>query len=167
MGKPIRISQAQRAALEKFAKMSGWGERPHGVGVGTLDILEGNGLIRSREATVVPRRGQTWCITDLGRQVVNGDGDLADPKISDNAEIVSPLELARKRLRSVRVHKGLSQQEVASKAMISRNSLTMIEQGDQGMNLGQLSRLAQVLNVPLYLFFAPDDLWKEFAKELV
>jgi len=52
-----------------------------------------------------------------------------------------------KRLKRLRVERGLSQQALASKAKISRGYLARLEAAEQDPTLGVLERLAKALGV--------------------
>ena len=67
-------------------------------------------------------------------------------------------ELIGQRLRETRLQRGLSQQEAASRAGISMNSLYHYEKGNKVPSAVVLARLAEVLNVSTdYLLGLTDD----------
>ena len=67
-------------------------------------------------------------------------------------------ELIGQRLREVRLQRGLSQQEAASRAGISMNSLYHYEKGNKVPSAVVLARLAEVLDVSAdYLLGLTDD----------
>lgn len=54
-----------------------------------------------------------------------------------------------KRLRDVRISKGLSQHELALTAGISKNQIGNIERGEVNVTLSTINLIATTLNVPL------------------
>ena len=59
-------------------------------------------------------------------------------------------EAIGKKVKSIRQLKHLNQQELASKAKLSRTSLVNIEQGNQHVSLHHLWRIAESLEVELH-----------------
>jgi XRE family transcriptional regulator, regulator of sulfur utilization len=51
-------------------------------------------------------------------------------------------------LRTIRKRKGISQQELATKAKISRSYLSLIENGDCNPSLEMMTSLSDVLEIP-------------------
>jgi len=62
---------------------------------------------------------------------------------------MSPIKQVSKRLKRLRMERGLSQQALAAKAQISRGYLTRLEAAEQDPTLGVLERLARALGVPV------------------
>ena len=54
-----------------------------------------------------------------------------------------------RRIRILRVAGGLSQQDLADQAHVTRNYISAIERNTQGLDLVRLRRLAHALGVPL------------------
>ena len=63
--------------------------------------------------------------------------------------------LVSEQLREFRELKGLQQTELARRAGVSREVVGKIERGETSPTLETLSRLCQVLRVPLAEFFTP------------
>ena len=62
---------------------------------------------------------------------------------------MAPIKRVSKRLKWIRVERGLSQQALATKAKISRGYLARLEAAEQDPTLGVLERLAKALDVPV------------------
>jgi transcriptional regulator with XRE-family HTH domain len=62
---------------------------------------------------------------------------------------MAPIKRVSKRLKRLRVERGLSQQTLATKAKISRGYLARLEAAEQDPTLGVLERLAKALAVPV------------------
>src|SRR4029453_13158999 len=62
---------------------------------------------------------------------------------------MAPIKRVSKRLKRMRVERGLSQQALATKAKISRGYLARLEAAEQDPTLGVLERLAKALGLPV------------------
>jgi transcriptional regulator with XRE-family HTH domain len=60
-----------------------------------------------------------------------------------------------KRLREIRLNRGLTQEQLAEKANISLNFLNMVERGVRAPSFDNLDRLAKILQTPVFEFFRP------------
>jgi transcriptional regulator with XRE-family HTH domain len=65
--------------------------------------------------------------------------------------------LVRKRVRMERIWQHLSQGEVAAKAGVTRNFVSAIERGAQGLDAFRLRSLADALGVTFEDLMAPGD----------
>jgi len=62
---------------------------------------------------------------------------------------MAPIKRVSKRLKQLRMERGLSQHALAVKARISRGYLARLEAAEQDPTLGVLERLAKALGVPV------------------
>jgi transcriptional regulator with XRE-family HTH domain len=62
-----------------------------------------------------------------------------------------------KRVRMERIWQALSQDELADKAGVTRNFVSAIERGAQGLDAFRLRRLAEALGIKFEDLMAPDD----------
>ena len=65
--------------------------------------------------------------------------------------------LVGKRVRAERVWQDISQDELASKAGVTRNFVSAIERGAQGLDAYRLRHIADALGVRFEDLMAPDD----------
>ena len=65
-----------------------------------------------------------------------------------------PLAVGR-RVRSLRVDLGISQEELAARAELHRNYVGSVERGERDVGIVALARLATALGVSLSDFFFP------------
>ena len=66
-----------------------------------------------------------------------------------------------KRLRSQRIWLELSQDEVATKAGVTRNFISAVERGAQGLDAWRLTHVAHALGTTLYWLLGGPDHGKE------
>ena len=64
-------------------------------------------------------------------------------------------------IKLVRTANGLRQKEIARKLGVTPNYVSLIESGNRGPSISFLNRLADVLGVPVGVFF----LWQESPKK--
>jgi transcriptional regulator with XRE-family HTH domain len=62
-----------------------------------------------------------------------------------------------KRVRTLRLQRGLSQTELGSLIEVTFQQVQKYEKGTNRISAGRLQRMAEVLNVPVSFFFAADD----------
>jgi transcriptional regulator with XRE-family HTH domain len=62
-----------------------------------------------------------------------------------------------KRLRTLRLQRGLSQTELGSLISVTFQQVQKYEKGANRISAGRLQRIAEVLSVPVSFFFASDD----------
>jgi transcriptional regulator with XRE-family HTH domain len=60
-----------------------------------------------------------------------------------------------KRIRDLRIAKGISQEALAEKADLHRNYVGRVERGEPGVSVFVVSQLASALGLSLSEFFAP------------
>ncbi len=70
-------------------------------------------------------------------------------------QTLSPQQVGQ-RIAVLRKLKGLSQADLAQQTNLPRTALTQIEQGNRGIDIFELQRIAHVLNFSLDEFIAPD-----------
>lgn len=69
-------------------------------------------------------------------------------------------------LRTYRINKRMTHQEVADSCGFSRQTLSRIEKGDPSVAVGQLVRYAQLLEVPELFSLKPSSNTSETAKRV-
>ena len=72
-------------------------------------------------------------------------------------ELKLKAEIGR-RLKKIRVERGLTQKEIASKVGIDFTYIGKIERGEQLPSLKKLIKIGDALSVPLCLFFVDEDM---------
>ena len=60
-----------------------------------------------------------------------------------------------KRVRALRLEKGISQEELAARAQLHRNYVGSVERGERDIGVVATSRVARALGLSLSEFFAP------------
>ncbi|MDD3014468.1 MAG: helix-turn-helix transcriptional regulator [Candidatus Gastranaerophilales bacterium] len=65
-----------------------------------------------------------------------------------------------KKLRELRIKKGLTQEELSFESYISRSHIGMIEQGKRDISLSAIFKLSRALNVDFLTLFEFDNLEK-------
>ena len=68
-----------------------------------------------------------------------------------------------RRLKKIRVERGLTQKEIASKVGIDFTYIGKIERGEQLPSLKKLIKIGDALSVPLCLFFVDEDMARVLA----
>lgn len=71
-----------------------------------------------------------------------------------NQSISARLQFARK-LKSLRLAHGWSQEELAERAELHRNYVGAVERGERNVSIDNMEKIAQALNHPLAKFFEP------------
>src|SRR4051812_11985902 len=66
---------------------------------------------------------------------------------------VAFLKLVGQRIRTIRLDRGMSQEELALRVGKTQNIISRYESGQQAMRIGELPLLAQALAVPISAFF--------------
>ncbi|MEO6847486.1 MAG: cupin domain-containing protein [Chthoniobacterales bacterium] len=80
------------------------------------------------------------------------------PKSTEDTTFIQTAELnVANRLRKMRRDKGLTLDQLAKKASLSQAFLSRVENHKLAIPIGSLERVAQVLNVPLSVFFEGDE----------
>jgi transcriptional regulator with XRE-family HTH domain len=62
-----------------------------------------------------------------------------------------------KRVRSLRLHRGLSQTELGNELDITFQQVQKYEKGTNRISAGRLQRIGEVLNVPITFFFKGEE----------
>jgi len=80
-------------------------------------------------------------------------GGSRSDNINDRDRLAALAREIGERLRLFRLRKKMPQEELALRLGITAQSVSRLERGTMGINLGRLARIAEVLDVPLYRFF--------------
>ncbi|MGD8813323.1 MAG: helix-turn-helix domain-containing protein [Anaerolineales bacterium] len=75
----------------------------------------------------------------------------------DDSQIQQATTSVGRKIRQLRVRKKLSQQAIADKSGLSRNTLSLIERGHSSPTVSTLKRLAVALDVDISAFFEAHD----------
>lgn len=70
-----------------------------------------------------------------------------------------------KRVKEIRVERGLSQSKLAEKTGLGQATISLLESGHHDPNLGTLNKIAAALDVPVIAFFEKTEPPKEEAPE--
>ena len=95
-------------------------------------------------------------------------GDLLPPPPPPEPtepETVTASNLMASRLRLVRRCRHFSQPELAERAQVSQQFISVIERGRSRVTLETLERYAKALNLPLHVLFAPAPQFERFLQK--
>lgn len=95
-------------------------------------------------------------------------GDLLPPPPPPEPtppETVAASSLMATRLRRVRRCRHFSQPEMAERAQVSQQFISVMERGRSRVTLETLERYANALNLPLHVLFAPAPQFERFLQK--
>ncbi|MGO4210125.1 helix-turn-helix domain-containing protein [Terriglobus sp. 2YAB30_2] len=95
-------------------------------------------------------------------------GDLlppSPPPEPEQPETVAASSLMATRLRLVRRCRHFSQPELAERAQVSQQFISVMERGRSRVTLETLERYAKALNLPLHVLFAPAPQFERFLQK--
>lgn len=95
-------------------------------------------------------------------------GDLLPPPPppeSEQPETITASNLMATRLRLVRRCRHFSQPELAERAQVSQQFISVMERGRSRVTLETLERYARALNLPLHVLFAPAPQFERFLQK--
>ena len=95
-------------------------------------------------------------------------GDLLPPPPPPEPtepETVTASNLMASRLRLVRRCRHFSQPELAERAQVSQQFISVMERGRSRVTLETLERYAKALNLPLHVLFAPAPQFERFLQK--
>ena len=76
-------------------------------------------------------------------------------------------EIFGRNVKLRRFKKGLSQEQLACKANVSKNTISVIESGQKFVHAKTLILLANTLGTEVYELFKPDDVYPDKAREII
>ena len=76
-------------------------------------------------------------------------------------------EIFGRNVKIRRFRKGLSQEQLADKANVSKNTISVIESGQKFVHAKTLILLANTLDTEVYELFKPDGIYPDKAKEII
>ena len=74
---------------------------------------------------------------------------------------MDPLKLFGERLKNIRTHKEISQENLALKAELDRTYVSGVERGIRNISLKNIYKLANALDVEPVIFFSNKEIEKE------
>jgi len=95
-------------------------------------------------------------------------GDLLPPPPPPEPEqpdAIPASDLMASRLRLVRRCRHFSQPELAERAQVSQQFISVMERGRSRVTLETLERYARALNLPLHVLFAPAPQFERFLQK--
>jgi DNA-binding XRE family transcriptional regulator len=95
-------------------------------------------------------------------------GDLLPPPPPpepEQPETITASNLMASRLRLVRRCRHFSQPELAERAQVSQQFISVMERGRSRVTLETLERYARALNLPLHVLFAPAPQFERFLQK--
>lgn len=95
-------------------------------------------------------------------------GDLLPPPPPpepEQPETITASNLMATRLRLVRRCRHFSQPELAERAQVSQQFISVMERGRSRVTLETLERYARALNLPLHVLFAPAPQFERFLQK--
>jgi len=95
-------------------------------------------------------------------------GDLLPPPPPpepEQPETITASNLMASRLRLVRRCRHFSQPELAERAQVSQQFISVMERGRSRVTLETLERYARALNLPLHVLFAPAPQFERYLQK--
>ena len=77
-----------------------------------------------------------------------------------NAKMTELKEQFGRRVRLLRLHRDMTQEQLAEAAAISVDFLSLIERGQNAPSFTSLQRIANALGVPVYQLFRFNEEWE-------
>lgn len=82
---------------------------------------------------------------------------MAPGTVSDDEEIARTLAAISRRLRRLRLSRGLTVQQVAWRCGVERSNLSRLEAGRTNVSVRMLCRLCKALDTDIWTLFGPED----------
>lgn len=107
-------------------------------------------------ARVTRRQGWQGLLPEMQGGVMSQEEKMVEVE-KDSLSVLSWRVYCARRAR------GLTQEELGDRALLNRKTITSVENNSSQPSFKVIVRIAMVLNLPAYLLFAPDEMWKEYA----